>query len=60
MSRAPISTHTDCDDWRHFEFVRNSRLPLGTFARGVRLNPTALLWIASAVLGLALLTAACS
>lgn len=33
-----ISRDAGNDDHRHFEFVRNTRLPLGTFPRGQPLN----------------------
>lgn len=36
-----LSRHACNDDLRYFEFTRNSRLPIGTFPRGHRINPDA-------------------
>lgn len=39
-----ISSHIDNDDPRHYYFVRNSRLPVGTFPRGKRSPDKWVVW----------------
>jgi hypothetical protein len=47
--RDRISSSSEFDDARHWEFVRNSRLPLGTFKR--RHDPDHLVfWVCVAIL----------
>lgn len=46
-----ISTHFANDDLRHYSFVRDSRLPIGTFPRGSRISPDAIVFAACIVLG---------
>lgn len=60
MSRTDISSHYANDDRRLYEFTRNTRLPHGTFDQHPRITPNALLWAATAILAVALLTASCA
>ena len=59
----PPQTRTACtdaslDDDRLYRFVRDSRLPHGTFEQRYRLTPDRLLWAASLVVAGLLITAA--
>ena len=53
-----IGTAASNDDWRHYEFVRNSHLARGTFDTDWRLTPTVALFALTLVLAVAMLIAA--
>ena len=51
-------THSSLDDDRLYRFVRDTRLPLGTFDTDWRLTPTVALFALTLVLAVAMLIAA--
>ena len=52
--RDRISTHVCNDDRRLYEFVRDSKIPHGTFDTGYRLTANRALWIATTIVAIVL------